>query len=115
MHARAQEYRKVVELSDNVLVAASGDQGDVEMFVDWLKVCLCMSTPLVFPTCILIFCVVCCREVGQQVVEISVGVTGVCSPQEEEGFAGATGLRGGFIMFKHPILLNKIQPSKKLA
>lgn len=33
-----QEYRKVVELSDNVLVAASGDQGDVEMFVEWLKV-----------------------------------------------------------------------------
>eukprot|EP00903_Cladosiphon_okamuranus_P007559 g7333.t1 len=31
------EYRKVVELSDNMLVAASGDQGDVEMFVDWLK------------------------------------------------------------------------------
>lgn len=33
-----QEYRKVVELSSNMLVAASGDQGDVEMFVDWLKV-----------------------------------------------------------------------------
>ncbi|CAM9645798.1 unnamed protein product, partial [Hapterophycus canaliculatus] len=31
------EYRKVVELSDNILVAASGDQGDVEMFVEWLK------------------------------------------------------------------------------
>lgn len=28
----------MVELSDNVLVAASGDQGDVEMFVEWLKV-----------------------------------------------------------------------------
>lgn len=27
-----------MELSDNILVAASGDQGDVEMFVDWLKV-----------------------------------------------------------------------------
>lgn len=33
-----QDYRKVVELSDNILVAASGDQGDVEMFVEWLKV-----------------------------------------------------------------------------
>lgn len=33
----SQEYRKVVELSDNILVAASGDQGDVEMFVEWLK------------------------------------------------------------------------------
>ncbi|CAM9452751.1 unnamed protein product [Ectocarpus sp. 12 AP-2014] len=31
------EYRKVVELSENVLVAASGDQGDVEVFVEWLK------------------------------------------------------------------------------
>lgn len=28
----------MVELSDKVLVAASGDQGDVEMFVEWLKV-----------------------------------------------------------------------------
>lgn len=28
----------MVELSNNMLVAASGDQGDVEMFVDWLKV-----------------------------------------------------------------------------
>lgn len=28
----------MVELSDNMLVAASGDQGDVEMFVEWLKV-----------------------------------------------------------------------------
>lgn len=34
----SQDYRKVVELSDNMLVAASGDQGDVEMFVEWLKV-----------------------------------------------------------------------------
>ncbi|CAM9164781.1 unnamed protein product [Pylaiella littoralis] len=31
------EYHKVVELSENMLVAASGDQGDVEMFVEWLK------------------------------------------------------------------------------
>ncbi|CAM9732682.1 unnamed protein product [Scytosiphon promiscuus] len=31
------DYRKVVELADNILVAASGDQGDVEMFVEWLK------------------------------------------------------------------------------
>lgn len=28
----------MVELADNILVAASGDQGDVEMFVEWLKV-----------------------------------------------------------------------------
>lgn len=28
----------MVELSENILVAASGDQGDVEMFVEWLKV-----------------------------------------------------------------------------
>lgn len=27
-----------MELSDNMLVAASGDQGQVEMFVEWLKV-----------------------------------------------------------------------------
>lgn len=33
-----QEYRKVAELSDKMLVAAAGDQGAVEMFVEWLKV-----------------------------------------------------------------------------
>lgn len=33
-----QEYRKVVELANNILVAASGEQGDVEVFVEWLKV-----------------------------------------------------------------------------
>lgn len=27
-----------MELSDNILMAASGDQGDVEMLVEWLKV-----------------------------------------------------------------------------
>ncbi|CAM9458013.1 unnamed protein product, partial [Ascophyllum nodosum] len=31
------EYRKVVELTDNMVVAASGEQGDVEVFVEWLK------------------------------------------------------------------------------
>lgn len=33
----------MVELSDNVLVAASGGQGDVEMFVEWLKVTRMLS------------------------------------------------------------------------
>ncbi|CAN0204530.1 unnamed protein product, partial [Discosporangium mesarthrocarpum] len=31
------DYKKVVELADNIVVAAAGDQGDVEMFVEWLK------------------------------------------------------------------------------
>lgn len=33
-----KEYRKVVEVSNHIIVAASGDQGDVEIFIEWLKV-----------------------------------------------------------------------------
>lgn len=35
-------YKKVVQLDDHIAAAASGDQGDVDIFVDWLQRMICL-------------------------------------------------------------------------
>lgn len=74
----------MVELSDNVLVAASGDQGDVEMFVEWLKVYQHLDFPAacMHPVFIYLWCkYVCCWSVAG--VASSVDGT-VAGPQEKQ-------------------------------